>query len=269
MPNSHHCPGLLVPQSWTLPAHPAASSGPDRTPAPLGAASHPGRAEAATRCCGNRSPSGSSGPVYIGKRNRIRDTFLDLHHMNRLPNQPIFSLIPSSQQHRLSKLLHSRPAELANPEMPPRFALGTASISLARAWECWSAVKLREHAHGDQTFPSHLLLSKVLLVELQRVKLDGELAWVLHHHCPLRPTAVWQQRAQLEHWGAELQLWLQPMPRDLQLEVLAALANVNLQLASVGLLKRERSAESSSMKSQVRGPQIQPLPRGQGCYQYL
>lgn len=88
--------------------------------------------------------------------------------------------------------------------------------------------------------PSHLLLSKVLLVELQRVKLDGELAWVPHHHCPLSPTAVRQQRSQFKHQGAELQLWLQPTARDLQLEVLAALANVNLQLASVGLLKREK-----------------------------
>ena len=45
-------------------------------------------------------------------------------------------------------------AGLAAPQVPPGCALGTASISLAQARECHhSTVKLRQHAHGDQTFP--------------------------------------------------------------------------------------------------------------------
>lgn len=124
MPKPHRCPGLLLPRSWTLPAHPAASSGPDSTPAPLGAASHPGHVAAATRCCGNHSPSASAGSVRIGKRNHIWDAFLDLHHMKRLPSKPIFSFVPSSRHPGPSKPLHSLPAEPADPKTPPGFALG-------------------------------------------------------------------------------------------------------------------------------------------------
>lgn len=189
----HHFPGLLDPQSWTWPAHPAVSSGPGSIPAPPGAASHQGHVEAAVGYGGHHSPSASAGSACIRKRNQATCEE---------------DLTMKGHQTLLWGL--------------PTFPQGTEVLQ----------------SHGMGTRPPHLLLSKVLLVKLQRVKLNGELAWVLHYHCPCCPTAVWQQRSQLKQRGVELQLWLQPIPRDLQLQRLAALANVNLQLTSVGSLKR-------------------------------
>lgn len=134
MSNPHHCPGLLILQSWTLPAHPAAYSGPDSTPAALEATCHLGRAVAATRCCGNHSPSASAGSVHVVKRNHTPDEFLDLHCMKGFPSQPTFSLISPSQQHGLFKPLQSLPAELAGPETPPGFALGMSPSSQDGRW---------------------------------------------------------------------------------------------------------------------------------------
>lgn len=175
MSNPHHCPGLLILQSWTLPAHLAAYSGPDSTPAALEAASHQGRAVAATRCCGNRSPSASAGSVHVVKRNHTQDEFLDPHSMKGFPSQPTFSLISPSQQHGLFKPLHSLPAELASPETPPGFAtrLCPGVVSIIPGWEMEMILGMLKHCEAMGTcvcgpdLPPHLLLNKVLLIKLQ------------------------------------------------------------------------------------------------------
>ena len=83
---------------------------------------------------------------------------------------------------------------------------------------------------------SHLFFLQITLVKLKVVDLNGERAFVPHHHLLLIPDTVWQHRAELNEVALELNVRLKTLTSTQQRDAMTTLAESEVHQLLVGSL---------------------------------